>query len=118
MLKPQYEAIEPYERTEIEAAVQRNDPSELLKVVLSVALHEEDREFAEAFCLRFAHHENFNVRGNAILGFGHIARLHGQLQEDVIKPLILSRLNDESEYVRGHASDAKDDMEWFLKWRF
>jgi len=66
---------------EIKSAIERNDPSELLIAVLSAALYTEDRGFAQEVCLQLANHPHFNVRGNAILGFGHIARIDGRLDE-------------------------------------
>ena len=112
----QYEIIEPLSKDEIESAISRNDPDELLYAVLSAALHSDDATWAEEICLRLAKHEHFNVRGNAILGFGHIARIHQQLNEVRVKPLIEAALRDESDYVRGQADGAADDVEFFLKW--
>jgi hypothetical protein len=37
-----------------------------------------NREWGEGVCARLANHEHFNVRGNAILGFGHLARIHAR----------------------------------------
>lgn len=112
-----YEAIEPRTKDEIESAISRNDPNELLYAVLSAALYSDDSDCAEGVCLRLASHEHFNVRGNAILGFGHIARIHRKLDESRVKPIIEAALIDESAYVRGHADAAADDVEFFLKWK-
>ena len=116
--KPIYEAIRELSREEVEEVESRNDPAELLYAVLSIALYDGDAGFAETFCLRYSDHENFNVRGNAILGFGHIARIHGRLNESKVKPVIIAALSDADDYVRGQANGAKDDTEWFLKWRY
>ncbi len=113
-----YEQINALTRDEIAAAVERNDTAELRTVVLSVAMYDRDQEFAESFCLGLAHHPHFNVRGNAVLGFGHIARVHGKLSEEKIKPVIRKALLDEEFFVRSQAESAKDDTEWFLKWEF
>jgi len=112
-----YEPIEPQSKDEIESAILRNDPNELLYAVLAAALHSDDPNWAEEICLRLAKHEHFNVRGNAILGFGHIARIHQLLNEGRVKPLIEAALKDESEYVRGQAHAAADDVGFFLKWK-
>jgi len=112
-----YKAIEPLSKHEVESAILRNDPDELLHAVLSAALYSDDPDWAEAICLRLAKHEHFNVRGNAILGLGHLARIHGQLNESLIKPLIEAALRDESEYVRSQADAAADDVDLFLKWK-
>ena len=113
-----YEKIKELSRAEIEAAILRDNPEELLIAVLSAALYAEDGTWAEEVCIRLAAHEHFNVRGNAILGFGHIARIDRQLTEETVKPLIEVALEDESEYVRGQAEGAKDDIKHFLRWKF
>ena len=112
-----YEAIPALNRDEIESAILRNDSEELLYVVLSAALHSDDAVFAEDVCVRLSDHEHFNVRGNAILGFGHIARIHKKLTQRRVKPLIEVALSDRNEYVRGQANSAADDVEFFLKWK-
>ena len=85
--------------------------------MLSAALYAEDREWAEDICLRLSNHEHFNVRGNAVLGLGHIARIHRELNELKAKPVIEAALKDENVYVRGQAVAAADDVEFFLKWK-
>jgi hypothetical protein len=112
-----YEVIEQRSKAEIEAAISQNDPNELLYAVVSAALYSDDSNWAESVCLRLAKHEHFNVRGNTILGFGHIARIHQQLDEDRVKPLIEAALRDESDYVRDQADSAADDVEFFLNWK-
>jgi hypothetical protein len=111
-----YEEIPFLSKDEIEAAILRDDPGELIFVVLSAALYAEDVEWAQSVCNRLIKHDNFNVRGNAILGFGHIARIHNQLDINVAKPAIEAALKDVSEYVRGQADCVADDVEFFLGW--
>lgn len=113
-----YEEIKRFSRAEIKEAIVRDNPDELLYAVLSAALYSEDANWAEDVCIRLASHEHENVRGNAILGFSHRARIHGKLDEAKVKPLIESALEGESEYVRGHAYDVKDDLKFYLRWRF
>jgi len=113
-----YEKIKEHNETEIKKALADNDIDELFYVVLSVALYSDDSEYAENFCIQLSNHKHFNVRGNAIQGFGHIARIHGKLSENKVKPIIENALEDKNEYVRGNAVDAKDDTELFLKWKY
>jgi hypothetical protein len=114
----QYEPIPKYSREQIRAALERDDPADLLHAVLAAALYDPELEWAEALCLRLATHPNFTVRGNALLGFGHLARLHGRLDRAKVQPVIQAGLHDSDDYVRGHANDAADDAEHFLGWRF
>jgi hypothetical protein len=111
-----YESIKEYSEAEIIKVLADNNADELFYVVLSVALYSDNFEYAENFCVQFSNHEYFGVRGNAIQGFGHIARIHGKLNEAKIKPIIENALKDINEYVRGNAIDAKDDTKIFLKW--
>lgn len=115
---PKYEAIAELNREQIEAAIGRNEPNELLRAVLSAALYLDDWEVAQEICIKLATHDHFNVRGNAFLGFAHIARIHGKLDERSVRPLITNGLKDPDEYVRGHAVDAADDIYHFLGWEF
>ena len=111
-----YGVIERLSRAEIESAIKQGDPEELSHAVLSAAIYSDDPAWAEGVCLRLAKRSNFNVRGNAILGFGHIARVHGKLNEEAVKPLIEAALRDENDYVKGQAEAASGDVEFFLKW--
>ena len=78
-----YEAIDSMPRADVDATVARDHPEELLRAVLSVALHSDDEVWASSSCLRLAAHPHFNVRGNAILGLGHRARRHRRLDSAV-----------------------------------
>jgi len=111
-----YEAIDPISREDMAAALARDDPDELLRAVLAVALHAEELEWAFSICLRLASHQHFNVRGNAILGFGHLARRFGRL-DPVAQDVIEAGLGDSDPYVRGQAGDAADDAQHFLRWK-
>src|SRR5688572_10129212 len=103
---------------DVEVVLNCGDPSELLYVPIVVSLDPPDCVWAEAICIRLARHPHANVRGNAVLGFGHLARICGRLNEAVVKPLIIAGLNDPDAYVRGQAANAADDAGSFLGWRF
>jgi hypothetical protein len=113
-----YEEIQQMSAEQIDSIILRNQPDELLIAVLSAALYADDVKWAEDVCAKLANHENDNVRGNAILGFGHIARIHGKLTESKVRPLVEAALRDNSKYVRGHADAAADDIAHFLGWNF
>ena len=61
-----------------------------------------------------ASYPHFNVRGNAIFGFGHIARTCRALNAELIVPIITSALTDPNEYVRDHADNAASDLKVYL----
>ncbi len=101
---------------DMEAAIEQNQPEELLYVPIWVSMDPPDCAWAQGVCLRLSSHSHFNVRGNAILGFGHLARTCGKLDEPGVKPLIEAALNDPKEYVRDHADAAASDVVQYLGW--
>ena len=118
MKRFEYEEIKDLTTEEIEAALERNSPEELLYVPISISLYSTDLDWAQAICVRLSSHEHFNVRGNAIQGFGHLGRRFGTLDRINVKPIIDSAMLDPNEYVRMKANDVADDLRHFLKWRF
>jgi len=112
----QYDPMEPMSREAVDAALGRAEPKELLRAVVAVALHSEDLAWASSVCLQLARHQHFNVRGNAILGLGHLARRFGRL-DPVAREVIEEGLRDSDAYVRGQAECAADDAQRFLRWK-
>ncbi len=101
-----------------EVVLGRDDPVELMDWILEFAAESGDGEFAEDCCARLARHRNAMVRGNAMLGFGHIARRFGRLDAHRIKRLIDTGLRDGSDYVREQARSAAEDLKTFLAGEF
>jgi hypothetical protein len=94
-------------------AIAANDPEVLGPMIIAAALYEDDFDTVYDACVKLSSHSDEVVRGNAILGFGHLARLFGRLGDEA--PLILKRgLVDDSNYVRGQAYAAAGDLQHFL----
>jgi len=119
MTDPHHTQVRPvvWSRDTVEHALAIDDVEGLLSAVIAVSMH-EDSEYSEQLCVRLSRHPNFNVRGNAVLGFGHIARVHGKLDRKVVYPIIAEALKDGNEYIRGQAEYAKDDTTHFLGWKY
>lgn len=99
---------------DVEAVIARGLPDELLYVPIVISMDPPDFEWAQAICISLASHPHFNVRGNAILGFGHLARTCRRIDAATVVPLVAAALHDESAYVRGHADDAAGDLLHYL----
>lgn len=112
-----YEQIPEISAPEIEAALKRDNPEELLIAVLSAALYASDAPWASSVCERLSRHPHATVRGNAVLGFGHIARRHRTLDRTRVAPILASALRGVDAYVRGQAEAAADDVELYLGWQ-
>jgi len=102
----------------VEAALERDDPVELMDWILEFAGESGDRDLVETCCLRLARHRNAMVRGNAMLGLGHVARRFGRLDAHRVKRVIDNALHDGSAYVREQARSAAEDLRTFLDWEF
>src|SRR4029079_12567112 len=63
-------------------AIRRNNADVLKPMIIAAALYEDDFDTAYDACVQLSSHPNEIVRGNAILGFGHLARLFGRLGDD------------------------------------
>jgi hypothetical protein len=90
--------------------------AELLHVPVVVSMSPLGRVWAEQVCLRLASHPDARVRGNAILGFGHLARIFRSLNRSAVQPLLEAGLVDPDPVVRRQAISAAEDVEWYLGW--
>jgi len=105
----------------ITAALDRADPDELLHLPIALAMDPPEDEhpgYAESVCRVLATHEHPNVRGNALLGFGHLARTVGIIwKPKSVRALVEAGLADPDPYVAGQAEAAAMDLRHFLKWK-
>ena len=111
----QYREIPNPTEHEVEGALSANESDSLKVLVIGAALHWGDRVAVENLCSRLGAHQNEEVRGNAILALGHLARRFEMLSSH-FRFAIRKALSDESKYVRGQALAAADDVEIFLGW--
>lgn len=101
---------------DMESCISRNDPAELLYVPIWVSMDPPGRIWAEQVCVRLSSHSDSVVRGNAIEGFGHLARIYRYLNQRVVQPIIETGLEDVDSWVRSKSDDTADEVEWFLGW--
>jgi hypothetical protein len=111
------ESVPKVSQDEAEAALLRNAPKELARVVLSVGMHAESLPWAEDYCASLGVHADEQVRGNAVMALGHLARRFGGLDEHKVKPVVRRALKDKSAFVRAQVIAALEDMEFFKEWQ-
>jgi hypothetical protein len=105
-------------RARAEAAIARDELAGLRALVQEIALEAEDREWAQSCLVQLARHRDAEVRGNAIAGFGHLARRFGRLDPGRVRRIVALALIDPSRTVREQASSAALDLKTFLGWEF
>ena len=111
-----YERLEPIDRARAKKLLASDDRAVICRTLVSVAMFEDDREWAQAQCLKFARHDDSFVRGVAATGLAHIARIHGAIDENQVVPVVRELLHDSDPETRGKAQDALSDFSTFLGW--
>ncbi len=99
-------------QAELDAALGRDDADALREMIIAVTLLGDDRSQATNLVRMLVNHHDEYVRGNTVLGIGHIARRFGSVPPD-LRAAVRAALRDPSEHVRGHAMSAADDLHTF-----
>lgn len=103
-------------RKEIEAVIVEDDPDEVLGATIDIAMAAEDPAWATQVLLWLAEHPNADVRGNALIGFAHLADRFGALERSEVEPVLRGGLVDPKVHVRGQAQAALDELAESLGW--
>ena len=105
-------------KEQVVSVIEHDDPDEVLYVpiVVGMSAPECGAEWAQSVCLRLSQHESDQVRANALLGLGHIARTSQDLQQLTAAAAISRGLLDTSPLVQGYAQDAAADIRHFMGW--
>lgn len=92
-------------------ALESESPEQASEALLSVALHESDRLWAEQVCMKALQDQRRDVVAAAIISIGHIARLHRQVGSEVVPAL---RDLSKDPKLAGLVEDALDDILTFV----
>lgn len=111
----QYKAVMERSRSEIETLLRTGDGSEIADALLSAAYYDSDWKWVQDQCLVFSHHEDHNVRWVSATCFGHLARIHRQLDLELVLQRLVEMKSDL--LVAAAAEDALEDIKFFLKFQ-
>ena len=110
-----YESPDGLSHEAAEALATGGDVTALSKALISLSSSDPDLRWTADFLLRLTQHSNPNVRGNAVLGLGHLARRFRTLpNRDAAAAAVKAGLADPDAFVRGQADSAADDLGSFL----
>jgi hypothetical protein len=109
-----------WKHEDVDAVLVRADPAEVLYVPIVVGMNAQEAgcEWAQTICHRLTSHAAAQVRANAILGLGHIARTCRQLNLELAIPAIERGLRDETFAVRQNAREVTAELQVFLGTHF
>jgi len=103
-------------RRDAEDAIERDEAWELADLVQQIAQEATPWEWAQSCCVQLSRHRSAEVRGNAVAGFGHLARRFGRVEPQGVRRRVEIALHDPSAYVRAQARSAALDLHTFLGW--
>jgi len=108
-----YHEIFPMSRPELEVLIESGNHSAIIEALLSAAYYEPDWRWVQGICLRFLDHTDVAVRSNAATCLGHIARIHKNLDLDLVLPKLLPLKGDAA--IGPWVEDALEDIRFFLR---
>ncbi len=109
--------LDPWWAEDVETLINSGDLEELARLPIELTnAGSHDPAWSQAVCVRLAVHPDAGVRGNAVLGLGHLARSMRELDREPCHAIVVAALNDPDRYVAAHARSAADDIAQFLRW--
>ena len=102
----------PITRSEAERLLSSGDAASVGVTLLRLALHDHDWHFVQARCVEQLNHPDVWVRRNCATAFGHLARLHGELDLPVAEHALAQLEGDPD--VASWVEAARDDIEIFI----
>lgn len=108
----QYHSVDPISQTEAEDMLNSGNSVQIVDALLRSAFHDPDWHWVQTQALEYVHHASLEVQLMAVLCFGHLARIHGTLDLDLVMP-VLRKLADDPQ-LSGRVEDVLDDIQMFI----
>jgi hypothetical protein len=100
-------------RSEVESLLRSPDPTDIMAGLLSSAYYDTDWKWVQEECLAHLGHNDRDIRRLSATCLGHVARIHKQLDLELVLPRLL-QLKDDPD-VGSNVQDALDDIRLFLQ---
>lgn len=100
-------------REDLKRALAERDIWLLREAIVAVSLSDPDRRWVEHQLVDLMRDPDGSVRSIAALGVGHVARVHGSIDRDLVLPVLRELLGDAK--ARGNAENALDDIAMFAR---
>ncbi|AIX73176.1 MAG: hypothetical protein E6X23_05020 [Mixta calida] len=89
------------------------EPEKVADTLLYIAHNINDVEWAEEQFMRMANNPDEDISELALTCLGHIARINGRINKDVVIPFLEEKMKNSSELISSRAEDALDDINMF-----
>jgi hypothetical protein len=111
----QYREVQERDRQDIELLLRSPEKTDRLDALLSAAYYDPDWRWVQDLCLDFLTHADNAERRLAATCLGHLARIHKQLDIELVLSSLAPLKNDP--LVSSSVQDALDDIRFFLKFQ-
>ena len=105
-----------YSDSEVWELIKNNDEEALITLPIKLGFCHENWNFIQMVSIKLSDHPNETIRGNSFFGLQYAAMNHRKLEKNIVKPILLRGLKDESEWVRGKAEFAIEDINHYMNW--
>jgi len=110
-----YHEVLPMSRAELEVSLDSGNVEAMYAALLSAAYYDADWRWVQQRCLGFLNHSDNSVRWVAATCLGHLARIHGQLDVEIVLALLVPLKSDPE--IGPGVEDALDDIKFFLRFQ-
>ena len=110
-----YHEVAKRDRAEIELLLSKGDITDVQDALLSAAYYDLDWKWVQEQCLTFLAHRDCSTRRLSAICLGHIARIHKQLDLEVVLARLAELKNDPE--IGGSVQDALDDIRFYLRFQ-
>lgn len=110
-----YQPIPELDREHIQEQLKSGAEGDVISAVLSAALHDNDWAWVQNICLSQLDHPSRWVKQACITGLGHVVRLHGKLDLDVVAAKLAAYR--ESDELSGSIQDLFGDINIFHRFQ-
>jgi hypothetical protein len=107
-----YRQPTPLGRDDLERARADRDVQIICEAAIALALADPDRQWMERQLVELMRDADGSVRSIAALAVGHLARVHGQIDLELVMPVLQDLLEDSE--AGGNAANALDDISMFV----
>ncbi|MCC4607776.1 hypothetical protein LL967_07815 [Xanthomonas campestris pv. zinniae] len=98
---------------DLEEKLSSSDRDVVATTMLYISHNISENPWTQEKLISLLGNRDADIRGLALTCLGHVARISGKINSDLVFPVLKKMLLDES--LGGRAQDALDDIEMFVK---